>query len=461
MPEIAKAFTAAAEIKAFDKEHRKKMNFNAAQYEIALQHGLSQYANLELARQRAAFTKWKALENLDKHLVEFESNFAKRGGKVIWALNEADAVKEILEIIKRTGSKKVIKSKSMIAEEIGMNKALKNEGIESLETDLGEYIQQLSGENAYHMVTPAMHKSKEEVAELLNLDKDSSIEAITAFVRNKLREEFTTAQIGITGANFIIADTGSIAVTENEGNAMLSMAFPKVHIVLTGIERVLPSITDLDLFWPLLSSYGTGQYLTAYNTLISGPKQNDETDGPEEMYVILLDNNRTNVLDQEDQRQALACIRCGACSNVCPVFKTIGGHAYGTTYGGPIGSVITPHLKGMEEYKHLSEASPLSGKPTEVCPVKIPLHKLLLYNRRDAVEKYNLAGKQEKWMFYVWRKAMLKRSAMNKGGATAKNFLLESFFKKPWGKRREFPKVAPKSFNEIWRESHPDILGGK
>ena len=207
---------------------------------------------------------------------------------------------------------------------------------------------------------------------------DSTPQQITAYVRELLREKFFNADIGITGANFLVADIGAVCLTENEGNAMMSMSFPKVHIVIAGIEKLIPKLRDLDLFWPLLATYGTGQNMTVYNSIVTGPRQEGENDGPEEMYVILLDNNRTEILAHKNQRRALGCIRCGACLNVCPVYKSIGGHAYGTTYSGPIGSVITPWMRGMKDFKHLSFASSLCGACTEVCPVKINLHELLV-----------------------------------------------------------------------------------
>lgn len=444
-----------AETKVFDSEHRRKLSFNISQYDKKVVEGKGQYFDLELAKQRAASIKWKTIENLEKYLTEFESNFSKRGGKVIWAQNAEDAIAEINIIMKRVNAKTVVKSKSMTTEEIHLNHALEKEGIESVETDLGEYIVQLRNEPPYHIVTPAMHLSKEDVAKTFNekfsLAANSTPQEITAFVRKKLREKYQSAEVGVTGANFIIADIGAVAVTENEGNALLSVAFPKVHIAIAGIEKIIPSLTDLDLFWPLLATHGTGQNVTVYNSIMTGPKQSDETDGPEEMYVILLDNGRTNLLGEKDQRQALSCIRCGACLNACPIYKGVGGHAYGATYSGPIGSVITPHLSGMKEFKHLSFASSLCGKCTEVCPVKIDLHKLLLYNRQESVEE-GFSPKSEKWMYTFWKKAMLKRSLMNKGGAKAKNFILQKFFRKSWGDRRELPKIADQSFNELWKE---------
>lgn len=300
-----------------------------------------------------------------------------------------------------------------------------------------------------------MHLSKEDIAELFHkkfkTPENSSPEEITSFVRKILRKKFTEADVGITGANFLISDIGAVGLTENEGNGVMSMSFPKVHIAIAGIEKLIPSIEDLDLFWPLLSSHGTGQNITVYNSIISGPKQNDEIDGPEEMYVILLDNNRTELLKKEKQRKALSCIRCGACLNNCPVYKNIGGHAYNTTYSGPIGSVISPYINGMEDFKHLSFASSLCGKCTENCPVKIPLHQLLLYNRNDSTKESKIKF-SEKLMMFGWKKVMLNRSLMDMFGGKFKNAFIKTFFKKTWGPRRELPEIQPKSFRKLWRE---------
>jgi L-lactate dehydrogenase complex protein LldF len=395
------------------------------------------------------------MENLDKLLPEFESNFQKKGGKVIWANDIEEAQNEILQIIKKAGAKTVIKSKSMATEEIHLNEFLEKNHIETLESDLGEYIVQLLGQKPYHIVTPAMHLSKDDLAKLFNEKFDTPIdstpEQLTMKARELLREKYTSYDVGITGGNFLIADSGSIALTENEGNARLTTTFPKIHIAIVGIEKIIPTINDLDLFWPILSSHGTGQNLTVYNTILGGPKQAKETDGPEEMYVILLDNGRTNLLAQKEQRQALYCIRCGACLNACPVYKNIGGHTYETTYSGPIGSIITPHMAGMKEFKHLSYASSLCGKCTEVCPVKIDIHKMLLLNRRDSVEQ-GLSPFSEKMGWKGWKTGMLKRKTMDMFGGKFKNLMLRNFFKKSWGKHRELPIVAEKSFSEQWKE---------
>jgi L-lactate dehydrogenase complex protein LldF len=448
-------FLEASEKKSFDVIHRKTIAYNISKYNKAVAEGKEQFSNLELAKTRAAATKQKTIDNLEKYLIEFEMNFIKRGGKVIWAQDGEEAVKEALQIIKKSSSKMVVKSKSMATEEINFNEELEKEGIESIETDLGEYIVQLRKEAPYHIVTPAMHLSKEEVAKTFNEKKGTPItwtpEQITTYVRLQLREKFTQAGVGISGGNFLIADTGAVAVTENEGNGLLSSSFPKVQIVIVGIEKMIPSLNDVDLFWPLLATYGTGQQIATYNTIYTGPKQQAETDGPEEMYVILLDNGRSNLLAETEQRRALSCIKCGACLNADPVYKTIGGHAYGTTYSGPIGSIINPYMKGIDEWKHLSFASPVCGTSTAACPVKIDIDKLLLLNRKDFVQK-GFTTKAENWMWYIWKKAMMKRGKMDKGGVKIKTMMLKQFLKKQWGERRELPTIAPKSFNQIWRE---------
>src|SRR4051795_13061985 len=277
MKETAASFIAKSTIKAADREHRRKINFNISRYDAVVPHGKQQFKDVMLARERAKNVKWRAIENLDSCLEEFEKKISLRGAKVIWAENAEDAAKEIGNICKEKHCKTLVKSKSMVTEEIHLNEHLQHLGIESVETDLGEYIQQLDGEPPYHIVTPAMHKSKEDVAKLfeqkLGVSPGLSPEQLTQVARTKLREKYLQAEVGITGANFIIADAGAIAVTENEGNARLSCAWPKTHIVVAGIEKVIPSLNDLALFWPLLATYGTGQRITVYNSVVFGPRQ--------------------------------------------------------------------------------------------------------------------------------------------------------------------------------------------
>jgi L-lactate dehydrogenase complex protein LldF len=344
----------------------------------------------------------------------------------------------------------------MVTEEIHLNVALEKNGIESVETDLGEYIQQLDGEAPYHIVTPAMHKNKEDVAKLFHKKLGTPInltpQELTLVARDILREKYVAAEVGVTGANFIISDIGAVAITENEGNARLSCSYPKTHIVIVGIEKIIPSLTDLGLFWPLLSTFGTGQKVTVYNTIVGGPRQANEVDGPDEMYVILLDNGRTNILKNPTQRESLYCIRCGACLNACPVYKNIGGHTYGTTYSGPIGSVISPNLQGMDEFKHLSYASSLCGACTQVCAVKINLHELLLDNRHESVEE-GLTTFTEKMSWKMWKFASLNRGMMNMGNGTLKNKVVNGLFK-GWKQHRTDLDFSQKTFNEMWKERY-------
>jgi len=451
-------FIEEAEKKSFDPEHRKRLNFNIGRYDENVLKGKDQFINLELAKRRAANLKHKVINNLDKYLVEFENNFEKHGGKVIWAPNEKDAQREIMHIIKKAKAHVIVKQKTMVSEELELNELFEKNKREVFETDLGEFIVQLAGEKPYHILTPAMHKSKEDVAllfhEKFNLPADSKPEQITQFVREKLRKEFIRADVGITGGNFLLADVGAVALTENEGNGLLSMAFPKIHIAIVGIEKIIPSIEDLDLFLPLLAQYGTGQHITVYNNLLFGPRTEFEPDGPDEMYVILLDNRRTELLKCKEQRRALSCIRCGACLNGCPVYRSVGGYTYNATYSGPIGSVISPHYLGLREYNHLSFASSLCGKCTEVCPVKIPLHELLLHNRHEAIVK-GYSSFTWKKIIAGWKMIMLNRWMLDKPGSKMKNRAIRRFGKRYWGPRRCLPKVAPKSFKELWKDRNP------
>lgn len=455
MADRKQIFLKESEKKAFDQKHRQIMLHNMAQYDAAAEKGKKRLDHLEMLRQRAYSIKHKSLWQIEKNLIEFESNFQRNGGRVIWALDAESAVNEIIKLLKSERIEKVVKSKSMTTEEIDLNVRLEKKKIEVIETDLGEFIVQQAGEKPYHIVTPAIHKSKDDVSALFhekfNLPENSIPQEVTAFVRQHLRNEFRNAEAGITGANFLIADTGSVAITENEGNALLSMAFPKLHIVVAGIEKVIPSAEDLDLFWPLLATHGTGQLMTAYNSLVSGSAKNGINSS--KMVVILLDNGRTDILAKTSHRAALGCIHCGACLNVCPVYKNIGGHSYDTTYSGPIGAVITPIMKGMREYGHLSYASTICGACTEVCPVKIPLHQMLLLNRKEYVEA-GLSASSEKFQMKNSTRVLMKRSWLDAPKSGTKNKVLKYFVAKQWGPHRMLPEAAKKSFSQLWKEQN-------
>jgi L-lactate dehydrogenase complex protein LldF len=405
-----------------------------------------------LAKTRASFVKSQAINHLYDYLIQFEKNITANGATVIWAENEVEAIDAVKKVLIENHSKTVVKSKSMTTEEIELNQHLEEIGVESLETDLGEYIVQLAGEKPYHIVTPCMHKSRQDIAELFtekfNTPEGSTPEYLTGWVRKKLRSKFTTADVGITGANFLVADVGGICLTENEGNALMSVSFPKIHIVIAGIEKVIPRMQDLGLMWPILAAHGTGQQISVYNSLITGPRKTGESDGPEKMIVVLLDNKRTELYQNDDQYEALKCIRCGACLNACPIYRNIGGYTYDATYSGPIGSVITPFFKGLKEYNHLSSACSVCGKCTEVCPVKIPLHHMLLINRRDAV-RAGAGG-------FLWNSGMKgfeyafsKRSRLDFLGGNSKNtFTLLGA--NALGKKKQLPKMADQSFSKLW-----------
>ncbi len=454
---LHKQFLLDSEKKSFDLEHRRKIKFNISKYDDSVKKGKAQYENLDAAEVKASNIKKKVTGNIGYYLLEFEKAFTENGGKVIWAEDGEEAIDSIKEIITKRQAKLVVKSKSMATEEIELNKSLEEINVTSVETDLGEYIVQINNEKPYHIVTPAMHLSKEDIAEIFNrefnIPKESTPEEITSFVRKNLREKFITADVGITGCNFLAAEEGAVCITENEGNALLAVSFPKTHIVIAGIDKIIPSTDDLHIFWPLLATKGTGQNVTVYNSVIRGPKQKNEKDGPEEMIVILLDNKRTEILEKKNQRVSLTCIRCGACLNACPVYRNIGGHAFNTTYSGPIGSVITPVLRGMKEFGHLSYASSLCGKCTEVCPVRIPLHKLLLENRYESVKNGHVKG-FEKISMTGAKIVLRNRKMMNAGGSKIKNFLIRKFLSRSWGVRRQIPEIKNKSFNKIWREKN-------
>ena len=415
-----------------------------------------QFRDWQSARHVAEQIKNYVLENLPDLLESFEKNISARGAEVLWARDTTEAQKLFLEICRKHEAKNIIKSKSMTTEEIALNETIESTGKKVWESDLGELIVQLAGEKPYHIVTPAMHKNTAEIAELfhekLGTPITDSAEELTMAARNYLRNAYVTADLGVTGANFLIADEGAVVLTENEGNARLTMSCPPVHVVIAGIEKILPSIGALPLFLPLLATSGTGQQITCYNTIIRGPRQKNEPDGPENLYVILLDNGRTGLYDDLPFRQSLRCIRCGACLNACPVYRTIGGHSYQTTYQGPIGSVITPHLRPMKTWNHLSFASSLCAACTSVCPVRIDLHMLLLENRWEAYAGHN-TGLIWRAGLRFWAFMFAKRKRLNffRTIGRIKLPFIRPFL--PHGLRKRIPPIPSKSFARLWSEN--------
>jgi len=465
MIRFASQFKQQAVQVAKDLRHRGLIQTALKKYEVQRDLRRSAFQDYQSARQAAAEIKYEAINHLDEHLVEFTKNLEARGTKVHWASTAEQARDIILGIVREKKARSIIKSKAMTAEEIHLNDALEEAGFEVVESDLGEYIVQLRKEAPYHIVFPAMHLTRGEISELFTRELGSAPtdnpEELTMIARRALRDKYVTADIGITGANFAIAETGMVSITENEGNARLTAALPKTLISLLGIEKILPRLEDLALFLPLLATAGAGQTITCYNSMYGGPRQPDETDGPEEYHVVLLDNNRTRLLADAEQRDALHCIRCGACLNVCPIYKNVGGHTYGTTYSGPIGSVITPHLRGLQNWKHLSYASSLCGACTEACPVKIDLHHHLLQNRRNAVQQKPLWW--EKIAFWLLGRVLnnpgLYAAAKRLGrfGQFFHPLVLGSLLDpaRAWTRTRDLPPLAETSFKDYWRKRRP------
>jgi L-lactate dehydrogenase complex protein LldF len=446
---------------ASDLRHRGLIQTALGKYKATRDSREASYQDWQAARQVAAETKWEAINHLDQYLDSFVAKLEARGTKVHWVSTGEQALDIILGIIRQRKARSIIKSKAMTAEEIHLNEALEKAGYEVVESDLGEFIVQLRHEPPYHIVFPAMHLTRGEISELFRRELGSaptdSPEELTMIARRALRKKYLTADIGITGANFAVAETGMVSITENEGNTRLTAALPKTMITLLGIEKVLPKLSDLALFLPMLATAGAGQQLTCYNTLYGGPKQSGECDGPEEWHVVLLDNHRTALLADAEQRDALHCIRCGACLNVCPIFRNVGGHTYGTTYSGPIGSVITPHLRGLQDWKHLSAASTLCGACTETCPVKIDLHHHLLQNRRNAAKEkpafferlaYKMFGFVANRPALWWLAKKIGQIARPMQNAV-KNSALDPV--RAWTQTRDLPPVAAKSFKDWWR----------
>ncbi|MFC1476892.1 LutB/LldF family L-lactate oxidation iron-sulfur protein [candidate division KSB1 bacterium] len=352
--------------------------------------------NFDAIKESARHAKLTVLHNLEKNLLEFENRLVENGIKVHWAGNGEEACSIVSGIAEQTNAKKIVKSKSMTTEEIHLNDYLEKRGLTVRETDLGEYIIQLAGEKPSHIVAPILHMMRERVGSImhkkLNVPYTHDIEQLTRIAREKLREDFLEADIGITGANFGVVDTGTICIVTNEGNGRMVTTLPRTHIVIMGIEKLVPSLSDLDDMLKLLARSATGQKITVYTTLINGPVNRDEENGPEEMHLILLDNGRTKILGSE-QAEILCCIRCGACLNACPVYKCIGGHAYGDIYSGPVGSVVTPGLRGIEDWGELSYISTLCGECKEACPIKIDIPGMLTGLRKNTTEsnKWNFA----------------------------------------------------------------------
>ena len=414
--------------------------------------------------------KAHTLDNLAYYLELVERNVIASGGHIYFAKDAEAASNYVVNLAKKRGIELVIKGKSMVSEEMALNHRLEEEGIEPVETDLGEYIVQLAEETPFHIIAPAIHKSRGEVSELfvekLNVPMYDNIEDLTREARDQLRQKFVDAGMGITGANFIIAETGTVTLVTNEGNGRMCTSMPKIHVAITGMEKVVPSIEDLGLFLRLLIRSATGQRISSYVTTVTGPRGEDEVDGPEEFHLVIVDNGRSKMLADPNLREALYCLRCGACLNACPVYRKVGGHAYGWVYPGPIGAIVSPMLTNLSEAKDLPYASTLCGACKEACPVKINIPRMLLYLRKELTQgetypEHKSVSMAESTAVKGWRASVSSSFMMrlsNLGGR-----LLQLPFVRGgridrlpsplsgWTKHRKFPAIASKPFRTRWK----------
>ncbi len=424
----------------------------------------SGFAQGEALRDRARAIKEATLQQLDRHLERLADSIESLGGHVHWAATGDEAREIILRLCRDRGVRMAVKSKSMATEEIELNEALERAGIRPVETDLGEYIIQLAHEKPSHIIAPAIHKTKGQVAELFSKELHGAFEAdpevLTAVARKELRQKFLEADMGITGANFAVAETGTVVLVTNEGNGRMVTSLPRIHVAVMGMEKVIPSMTDLMVFLAILARSATGQKLSSYTTLVRGPRQPGEMEGPEEFHLILMDNGRTRQI-AGPLREALYCLRCGACLNVCPVYRQVGGHAYGHTYPGPIGILLTAMLKGNESVKDLAHASSLCGACKDVCPVRIDIPRMLI-ELREHLDSEKIAPWPERMVFGLARRIMT-RPAMFRLGATLGRIAQRPFVRQgrlgalplffgKWTRTRDLPPVAARTFSERWKE---------
>ena len=408
--------------------------------------------NWEDLRSQARAIKDEVLSHLDRYLEEFVQNAENRGAMVHWARDAAEANSIICGLATERAARIIVKSKSMTTEETHLNDALEAAGMQVVETDLGEYIIQLADEPPSHIIAPAIHKTRQQVSELftaeLGMTPTDDIAQMTSTARATLRDRFASADVGISGVNFAIAETGTIVIVENEGNIRLTTSLPRIHIAMMGIEKVIPRFADLDVFLKLLPRSGTGQRLTTYQSFITGIKRHATDEGPDELHIVLLDNGRSRMLAHPVTRQSLACIRCGACLNACPVYQQVGGHAYGSVYPGPIGAVITPQLVGIAKAAQLPYASSLCGACREVCPVKIDIPRLLLHLRGEISPRKGSVA--ERLAFKVWARVMTS-SLLYKLSSVAGRILQRVMpISRAWTNGRDLRPIESKSFHDLW-----------
>lgn len=435
---------------------------------IGRQTRLKELPDSDGLRTLAGQIKQHTLDHLDHYLEQLQESVTRAGGRIHFAATAEDARRIIADIARQNDCRVCVKSKSMVSEEIELTPVLEQSGLEVWETDLGEFIVQVSGDKPSHIVQPIIHKDKASIAELFrdyfHMDYTDDPQALTRQARTFLRDKFRRADLGITGGNFIVAQTGQVCIVTNEGNGRLTTAMPKVLVSLVGMEKIVPRLTDLAVMLKLLARSSTGQPLTVYTSLFGGPRRAGEKDGPEQFHLVLLDNGRSEILAGE-YRETLRCIRCAACLNACPVYRKIGGHAYGSVYPGPIGALITPLFQGLGDYKDLPQASSLCGACYEACPVKINIPKHLVNMRRD-IHQARLSSPIDRFIYKTW--AMSLRSPfLYRWIGRLQKWALRAVAREGWIRRlpppgsgwtmvRDLPVPAPRTFHQMWKKRRPE-----
>lgn len=467
MENIKLSFEKDSSIALKNLKLQRALNKAIDQFRNVRWRAVREFQDWERLRVSARRIKEWTIDHLDEYLEMLEANVINAGGNVHWASDANDACKIILDIARKHNVKSVVKSKSMATEEIELNHSFEGAGIKVVETDLGEYIIQLANERPSHIIAPAIHKTKDDISKLfvekLNAPYFNEPEDLTKIAREKLRNEFLNADMGVSGVNFAVAETGTIVIVENEGNARLTTTLPRIHVALMGIEKVIPRFEDLPVFLNVLIRSATGQKMSSYVSLITGPKKNSDFDGPEEFHLVIMDNGRSKILSNEETRESLYCIRCGACLYICPVYKKVGGHSYGWVYPGPIGAIITPQILGIDKASDLPFASSLCGACRDICPVKINIPRVLLELRARVIDDRRVgAGFPLRIAIKLWKFTMENTSIYNL--ALGLSYILQKpwirhgrlislpFPFSRWTKKRDFPAFSKISFRKQWKD---------
>jgi L-lactate dehydrogenase complex protein LldF len=446
------SFTDIAEKEDYSFDNNNSIKKNIEKWNNSFKYSLNLFSDIDIAKNKVVNIRDKSIYNLDTLVFTFESNFNKNGGKVCFAQTTKDVNEIISKIIKERQIKSVVLSKSNLLEEISIRNFLKKKSVDYSNSDIGDFIVYSENNKPSHIVNSAIHHNLDEISQIFSanygVDENANAQEIVKVASQKINENILGADAFITGANFLVADTGSIVFVENEGNILKSSLTAKTQIIIAGIDKVVSSLSDLNILLPMLSTHATGQNMTTYTDIVSGV----DVESREEIYIIIVDNNRTNLLSDKTLRTALRCIHCGACANVCPIYKNIGGYAYNCTYPGPLGLIISPYIEKDEDNKHLPFVTTLCGKCREVCPAHININNLILHTRKDIIDNGLHTIEDEQFIKSLYKKT-IKRRRMNRGSAGIKNWKLQRKLRKLWGSRRNLPKFAQTPFSVMYTEN--------